>query len=45
MAAVALDRALTDLADLLANRFVDAPRENREQVFAAFGADHAVEIA
>ena len=46
MTAVTLDEALDDLSNLIADRFVhDVARSDRRAVFAAFGADHAVEIA
>ena len=44
LAAAALDRALDDLADALAERFVKTDRKDRAAAFAAFARDHAVEI-
>lgn len=43
LAAAALDGALTDLAALLAERFLSRDHHDRDAVFAAFAADHAVE--
>jgi len=43
-AAAALDHALTHLADLLIDRFLSAPRGDREAAFRAFANDHLVPI-
>jgi hypothetical protein len=40
LAAGTLDQALTDLAALVALRFVDAPKDDRDAVFEAFALDH-----
>jgi hypothetical protein len=44
LAAASLDRALDDLADVLAVRFLEMDGKDRDAVFAAFARDHAVEI-
>jgi hypothetical protein len=43
VAAAALDAALTDFAALLARRFLSRDSADREAVFAAYAADHAVD--
>jgi voltage-gated potassium channel Kch len=45
LAAAALDRALSDFADLLADRFVHAEAGDRDAVFEAVARDHAVSVA
>jgi hypothetical protein len=43
LAGAALDRALTDLADILDERFLHTRSGSRERVFDAFARDHLVE--
>ena len=44
-ASAALDAALDDLADILAQRFVTQKLPDRDAVFRAFAYDHAIDPA